>query len=472
MKLSKVKINFLYNIFYQVLILVLPIITVPYVSRILKPEGVGVFSYTYSFASYFVLLSMLGIANYGSRMIAKVRDDKKSLSREFLSIYTVQVLSTVIMTFIYLITTLFLVRDYCVVRTIEIIYIISCLLDITWFFYGLEKFIITVIRSTIIKILSVLSILLFVKSENDLYIYVLIQSLSVLITSISVFPFLRRYIEPYKIEKEDIVKHVKPCIILFIPVIAVSLYKIMDKIMLGALANVEEVGFYEQAEKIINIPLGLITSLGLTLMPKISNLVANKNVKLIKDYIYKSIIFVMFLSFPIVFGLISVAKDFIPLFLGDSFLSSVNILYFLSVTIIFISIGNIIIQEYLIPFEKDKIFIYSSFIGAIINLVLNFILITNYKSTGAAIATVFAEAFVVLYEITSVRKVLDIKKYLKVGIPFFIKAFIMFIITFSISFLNINVILKIIVEVLTGVIIYLLLNLSYIKEIIDIRLRK
>ena len=472
MKLSKVKINFLYNIFYQALILVLPIITVPYVSRTLKPEGVGIFSYTYSFASYFVLVSMLGISSYGSRLIAKVRDDKKILSREFLSIYTVQILSTVIMISLYLITTLFIVKDYSTVRFIEIIYIVSCLFDITWFFNGLEKFKITVIRSTIIKILSVLSILLFVKSENDLYIYVIIQSLSVLLTSVSIFPFLKRYIILCKINEKDIVKHLKPCLILFIPTIAVSLYKIMDKIMLGFLASVEEVGYYEQAEKIINIPLGLITALGLTLMPKISNLVANKNINVIKAYIQKSIKFVMFMSFPIVFGLISVAKDFVPLFLGESFTPSINILYFLSITIVFISFGNIIIQEYLIPFEKENIFIKSTFVGAIINLTLNFILIAKYKSMGASVATVFAEFFVVLYQTVNTAKNLSIKKYLKEGSIFFIKGFLMFIITFSISFLNINVILKLIVEVFIGVLIYLLLNLNYIREITNIRIRR
>lgn len=472
MKLTRVRENFLYNVFYQLLILAIPIITVPYISRVLEADGVGTVSYTYSLASYFVLSSLLGITNYGSRKIAKLRDDKKNLSKEFLSIYTVQLISTSLMIIIYLLLITFVIKDYQTIRYIEIIYIISCIFDVNWFFHGLEKFKLTVIRSTIIKILSVISILLFVKTKDDIYIYVLIQGLTVLLTSLSIYPMLKKHIHIEKITKEDIIKHIKPCLILFIPVVAVSLYKIMDKIMLGAITNVEEVGFYEQAEKIINIPLGLITAIGLTLMPKISNLVAKDNKERIKEYISKSIKFVMFLSFPIVFGLITIADTFIPLFLGKTFTGSINVLYFLSVTIIFISFGNVIIEEYLIPNEKDKIFIYSSFGGAIINLILNIILIHYLKSVGAAIATVISELFVVTYQTLRVRKELNISKYLKDIIPFFIKGLIMFIIVFLFRYIDINNILKLIIQICIGVIIYFILNIKYIMENINLKIKR
>lgn len=471
MKLTKVRENFLYNLFYQLLTLVVPVITVPYISRILLADGIGTFSYTYSFASYFMLASLLGISNYGSRKIAKLRDDKKALSKEFISIYLIQIISTLTMAILYLISITFLIKDYQTIRYIELIYILSCLFDINWFYSGLEKFKLTVIRSTIIKILTLLSILLFVKNKSDIYIYVIIQSLSVFLTSISIFPFLKKYIFlKVKITKKDVLKHIKPCLILFVPVVAVSLYKIMDKIMLGALTSVEEVGFYEQAEKIVNIPLGIITALSVTLMPKISNLVEKKDSIRVKEYIYKSIKFVMFLSIPIAFGLIGTANNFIPIFLGNSFYESIYILYFLSFTIVFISFGNVIIQEYLIPSEKDKIFIYSSFIGAIINLVLNFILIGSFKSRGAAFSTLLAELFVLLYQIIMVRKDLDIKKYIKDIIPFFLKGIIMFIIVIAIGLLNINTFLKVVIQVTSGCLIYFLLNKDYIKDNINIRL--
>ena len=203
--------------------------------------------------------------------------------------------------------------------------------------------------------------------------------------------FLKKEIAFVKVNKEDIVKHIKPVLVLFVPVIAISLYKIMDKIMLGYLINVVEVGYYEQAEKIINIPLGLITALGTVMLPRISSLISKGNDKIIKEYIKNSLKFMMFISFPIAFGLIAISSGFIPMFLGIAFTKSALILNYLSVTIIFLSIANVIRTQYLIPKEKDGIYIKSVILGAIINFIINLLLIPRYYSIGACIGTIFAE---------------------------------------------------------------------------------
>ena len=466
--MNQIKKNFIYNVFYQILLLILPIVTVPYVSRILGSEGLGIYSYTYSIVNYFMLFAMLGINNYGSRSIAKVRNDKEKLSKYFFSIYSIQLITTFIMIICYLIFILLFNFDYKYIAIIQIINIISVLFDINWFFFGLEKFKITVTRSTILKLLSVILIFMFVKSSNDLWIYTIIIATSTLLSQLILLPFLKKEISFFKIKRKDITKHIKPIIILFIPVVAISLYQVMDKIMLGNMSVINEVGYYEQAGKIVSIPLSLITALGTIMLPRISNLVAIKDLNAIKKYIYKSVKFMMFLAFPICLGLIAVSSDFIPVFLGYEFTKSSVLIYYLSITIIFISFANIVRTQYLIPNEKDKIYVISVIGGAFVNLIANLLLIPHFHSIGACIGTIFAEFFVMIYQTIAVRKELPLVSYFKSILPFIIKALIMFSTVMIIKFINIIPVFRFILQVIIGIIIYGLLNIKYVLELLNI----
>lgn len=467
--MSNIKKNFIYNVLYQVLVLILPLITVPYVSRVLGSSGIGIFSYTYSIVNYFMLIAMLGINNYGNRTIAKVRDNKNELSKNFFGIYFIQLVMSIIMILLYVLYFTFFNIDYKIIAIIQSIYLFSNMLDINWFFFGLEKFKLTVTRSTIVKLLSLILIFMFVKTKNDLWIYTLILSGSTLLSQILLFSFLRKEIKFVKITKKDIRSHIKPILTLFIPVIAISLYKVMDKIMLGNMSIINEVGYYEQAEKIIGIPVGIITALGTVMLPRISNLVAKNKDKEIKKYIKKSINFMMFLAFPMCLGLIAISNNFIPIFLGKSFIKSSTLVNYLSITILFLSFANVIRTEYLIPKEKDKIYIVSVMLGAISNLIINYLLIPKYSSVGATIGTIFAEFFVMIYQVICVRKELPIKEYLKDISSYLYKSLIMFSIISLINYTNLNVILKIFLQVVNGILIYFLLNRKYIFSFIKIK---
>lgn len=465
---SSIKKNLIYNIAYQMLILILPIVTVPYVSRVLGAGGIGIYSYTYSIVNYFMLIGMLGINNYGNRTIAKSKNDKEKLSQNFFAIYKIQVLTTLLMIIFYTIY-LIIVNQYKLIFVIQSIYLISTAFDINWFFFGMEKFKITVTRNTIIKMVSLGLILIFVKTENDLWKYTLIMASSTLLGQLALLPFLKEEVIFKKTTFSDIKKHLKPCLTLFIPVVAVSLYKIMDKTMLGFLTDVKEVGYYEQSEKIINIPMGIITALGTVMLPRISNLLSTGNDKLVKDYIEKSIKFMMFLAFPICLGLITVSHDFVPIFLGNDFSKSAILINLLSCTIIFISFANIIRTQYLIPNERDKEYIISVLIGALANFVINLLLIPKLASIGACIGTVIAEFVVMAYQTYSVRKEIEIKKYIVDVLPFLRNAVIMFIIIQLVNMLNINTIIKLCIQILLGIIIYGVLNFKYINSIVDIK---
>lgn len=467
--MNKVKSNFLYNIVYQLLVLVIPLITAPYLSRVIGASGVGIYSYTYSIVYYFMLLVLLGVNNYGNRSIAKVRNNKDRLSKTFWSIYLFQLLMGIIMLFFYIMYVLLINNNYTSIAWIETLFIISAMIDINWFYFGLEEFKITITRNMCIKVLSVILIFIFVRAKEDLWKYTLIMSLTTLISQLVLWSFVCKKINFIKVSKHDILKHIKPNLILFIPVIAVSLYKIMDKIMLGSMSSIVEVGYYENAEKIINIPLTFITSLGTVMLPRISNILANGNIDKVNKYINKSISFVMFLSFAMCFGLIAVGYNFAPIYFGESFQKTGILIMLLSVTLPFLSFANVLRTQYLIPNENDKVYIVSVSLGALINLIMNFIFIPRYYSIGACIGTIAAEFIVMFYQAMAVRKELDIKKYIKNIIPFFIKSLIMFTAVYSFNYINMNNFIRIFVQVLIGITIYLLLNYKYINSIIDFK---
>lgn len=408
-----VKKNFIYNFSYQILVMILPLATTPYISRVIGAEGVGTQAYTYSIANYFVLFAMLGINNYGNRSIAMIRDNKDKLSRTFISIYMLQIITSTIMIIMYGLYIIFIAKENKIILAIQAIYIIGALLDINWFFFGIEEFKLTVIRNTIIKLASVLSIFIFVKNSDDLYLYSLILALSTLISQMVLWGYLKKYIKFTRITKEEIFSKVRPIFILFIPVIAVSIYKIMDKIMLGSMSSMIQVGYYENSEKIMNIPIGVITALGTVMLPKMSNLYANGNESEGKKYIGLSLEFIMFISFGAMFGLIGVSPVLIPIFLGNKFIDCINIVSVIAVTIVFLAWANVIRTQFLIPKKKDKIYIVSTTIGASVNLLINFLLIKRYGAIGASIGTIFAEASVCIYQSIMVRKELNIKSYIK-----------------------------------------------------------
>lgn len=464
------KKNFVYNIVYQILILIIPLITMPYVSRVLGANGIGIYSYTYSIAYYFMLIAMLGLNNYGNRTIAKVRDSKEKISKEFCSIYALQIIISTTMVISYLLYIHIFEHKYMLISFIQIMYVISSVFDINWFFFGIEKFKLTITRNALIKLTSFVLIFIFVKTPNDVWKYTAILAGSTLLSNIVQFAFLKKYINVVKIHKEDVIKHIKPCIILFLPVIAVSIYKIMDKIMLGMISNITEVGYYENAEKIIQVPLAIITALGTIMLPKVSNMLSNNQETQVKEFLKKTMPFVMFLALPMIFGINAISKEFSIVFFGSEFEKTGQLIKLLSITVLFLSWGNVIRTQYLIPKERDKEYVISAFLGAIINFIMNLIFIPKYQSIGACIGTITAEFIVMFYQTWAVRKELPIFKYAIESLQFLIKSIIMFIVILLVgNLINNNDINKIILQVAVGIFTYTLLNLKYILSILEVK---
>lgn len=460
--MSSVKKNLTYNIVYQILIIIIPFITTPYISRVIGKEGVGIYSYTYSIAHYFVIFAMLGLNNYGNRIVAKYKDNKEKLSKEFSSLYIFQAIISIIMIVVYLIYACFSSEEYRFFSLLQTIYVVSSLFNISWLFFGLENFKFTVVRNVIIKVLSTLSIFIFVKKADDLYLYILILVLSNLFTQLALWTRVRKYVKFVKPTLKDVTKHLKPNLLLFIPVIAVNLYKYMAKIMLGNMSDMAQVGLYESAEKIINVPLTLIAALGTVMLPRTTNLLSNNQDKQATKYLEQGILFIIFISLPIIFGLFAVSDTLVPIYFGKGFEETSILIKILSISIIFTGIANVIRTQYLIPKERDKEYILSVFVGFIINLIVNCLLIPKYNAIGAIIGTVCTEIAVCIIQVIFFKEKVIFSKNAKTIIYFILSSIIMYIVVNVIGKCIENDLVNIIVKVAVGMIIYFGINFKYI----------
>ena len=468
--MKNVKKNFIYSVFYQILAIIIPMITIPYVSRKLGVTGVGSYSYTYSIAYYFMITAMLGINNYGSREIAKHNGDLKKTSRSFWSIYYFQALFSIVVILIYILYVILFANEFKTLMIIQGLYVLSSLFDINWFYSGIEKFKVTVTRNSIIKILSLILILLLVKKESDVYIYTSILAGSTLLSNVILFLFLKGNVTFEKVKFKELFKHLKPCLILFIPVIAMKIYKVMDRTMLGTFASIDEVGYYSNAVNIINVPMGIIIALGSVMLPRITNLLANNKNKEAEKVFNKSITFAVFLMLPITVGLCCVAKDFSILFFGEKFERTGIILSILSITIMFMTFANVIRTQYLIPNHKDKEYIISVIIGAIVNVIFNLIFIKKYQAIGACIGTIVAEFIVMASHIYYYNKKYKFINILKNCKWIIFSAFIMLIYLVIINNISFNSLLfKLFIEILGACIIYFVLNIKYILNLVNFK---
>ena len=271
--MSSIKKNFSYNLVYQILNLVILLVTSPYIARVLGPDKSRIYSYTYSVANFFLLAAMLGVNNYGNRSIALIRDDKEKLSKTFSSIYVLQLLTSAISVTAYVIYLVWIIDANRTVALVQGVYLMSAAFDINWFFFGLEKFKLTVTRNMVIRILSLVGIFVFVKDQNDLILYTFVMAGSQLLSTLALWPYVRK-LTKFQIKTwAEVALHIKPNLILFIPVLAISIYNVMDKIMLGIMSTDAQVGYYEYSERILQIPMAIINALGMVMLTRMSNLV-------------------------------------------------------------------------------------------------------------------------------------------------------------------------------------------------------
>lgn len=453
MKKSVTK-NYLYNMIYQVLISIVPLITTPYLSRTLGAEAIGIYSYTLSVVTYFILFGSLGIAIYAQREIAYVQNDEEKRSKVFWEILILRLFTMIISMSLFFFTCI-KNTGYGIYYKIFLIQMIANCIDISWFFQGLEEFKKTVLRNAIVKIISVILILILIKKPEDLKLYILIYCISTFIGNLSLWIYIPRYISKIEFRSLKFKRHIKPILGLFIPQVAVQVYTVLDKTMIGMIVgDKSEVGYYEQAEKIVKLLLTVITSLGTVMLPRIAYEFANNNKEKIKETMEKSINFVLILAFPMMVGLIIIAPRFIPIFLGKGFEPSIKIMQLLSPIVLFIGLGGIIGSQYLLPTKRQKQYTTAVIVGAITNVLFNLVLIKKIGADGAAIATIFAELACTLIQLYFVKNEFDLKQIIRKSGKYLFFSIIMMIGCTGVGLLNINDIYILIIQIAFGILIY------------------
>lgn len=460
------KKNFLYSVSYQLLTIILPLITAPYVTRVLGAKGLGVYSKSQALAHYFLLFAMLGVNNYGNRAIARVRDDRHELSKTFWEIYTFQLMTAVFTTALYWLYCLRFASDNRLIYMMQAFYAMSGLVDVNWCCFGMEKFRLTTFRSMAVRILTAVAVFTLIRQRDDLWLYTFIISFGHLVSTLVIWPFIKKHVDFVKPSWEGIKKHIKPNLILFWPVVAVSLYNIMDKLMLGWFSEDEEVAFYTYAERIVTIPTTLILALDNVIMPRMSNLYAVEGETGKVRYLMDNVmLFAMFMAAAMGFGLAGVSDVFAPWFYGSAFTRCGYFILLLSPVIIFKAWAGALRTQFIIPTGRDKVYVVSLTAGAIVNLILNALLIPKISGVGAIIGTLAAEFAVCFIQFYWCRKDIDIKNYLINGFSFCVIGAIMFFAVEALSHVSSSALVTMAVQILCGGALYVLLGCFYMIKI-------
>ncbi len=455
MQKANIKKNFFYQLLYESAIILLPLLTSPYTARILGAECLGVYSYYYSIVYYFQLVCMLGIKYHGPRTIAAAKDDKENLNKDFSNLLAIHAIISVIVLGIYVLYCLFIVKDNIKISIILGLNVIAAMLDINWFFYGIENFKVTVVRNLIVKVLTAICIFIFVKNPNDLWKYTLIMSLGLTISQSLVWLFIHRYIDKFvKPTPNEMLKHLKPLLLLFVPILAVSIFKYMDKVMLGSFSTKIQVGFYENAEKTISIPSTIIVSFGTIMLPRISSLTENKDRKTSEMYTRISFKYVLCLAIGMCAGLYAISDVFSIVFWGQEFSYCSNLIKILALSIPFTAYANIIRTQFLMPYKRDRIYLIAMGLGATVNFILNYVFIRVGQSVGVAFATLISEIFVTLLQSILTRKELNHGKYIKSFLFFVVVGVAMCLAVMTITNILRLSVVNLFIEIIAGILIY------------------
>lgn len=406
-KTKSVKFNFVMNSILTASSMLFPLITYPYVSRVLQPQGIGSVSFANSVVTYFSMFAQLGIPTYGIRACAKVRDDKEMLSRTVQEILLINMITCIIV-YIAFACSLVLIPTF---RQEKVLYIVmgSLILfntiGVEWLYKSLEQYSYITVRSVIFKFIAVVAMFLLIHQKEDYVIYGGITIFAAVGSNIMNFINLRKFIYLRPMRYYNFKRHIKPISVFFAMSIATTVYTNMDNVMLGFMRGTTENGYYDAAVKIKNILVGFVASLGTVLMPRVSYYIEVGEKKEFYRITKKALKFVYLLATPLCLYFILFAAPSIYLISGDLFAPSIPPMRLIMPTLIFIGLTNIIGLQMLVPMGRENQVLYSEIAGAIINLIINSILIPRLGAAGAAIGTVAAEVTVFIVQVMALKKV-------------------------------------------------------------------
>lgn len=427
--MGRIAQNYIYNVAYQLLIILTPIITAPYLTRVLGADNLGIYSYVNSSGSIITTISLLGIYAYGTRQTAYVRDDQNKLTQTFWELELVRFILGTIGTIIYFMY-MRINKSYSFYFFLFFPYIIAQFLDCSWIYVGLEDMKPAVMKNFVTKLINVIGIFLFVRDKNDVWIYIFMLAITTLIANISIYTQLYKYIlgpkEIKRIKWQILLNHIKGSFYLFLPQVASLFYLQVDKVMIEWFTGTTaQISFYDQAEKIINIPLALITVLSSVMMPRIANEFKKNNYAKIDALLLKSGQFSLLLAFPLMVGLFVISKQFIPWYLGEEYNPTTQAMMILAPIVLFNSLSSLSGAQYFTATNQIGILMRAYVSAAIINVIVNTFLIPKYGYVGAAIATVSSSFISVFVQYHYLTKQIKLRGLLKHGLIYAIGSLIM-----------------------------------------------
>ena len=452
----KVIKNYLYNVVYQILLLLVPLITVPYVARVLGPDLVGINSYTNSWMTFFMLVGQMGIALYGNREVAYHRDNPIDRSRIFWGIEALQGISILLALGAYLVAVLLFSTTFKKYFLLQSFWVIAAGLDVSWYFMGMENFQRIVFRNMLVKLASVALIFLLVKGHDDLGKYIALLGLSNLVGNLTLWPYLKDEIKWVPIRTWHPFRHFYPALLLFVPTITTQVYLVVNRLMLGRMSTQNQLGQFQNTDQIIKVVLAVATASGQVMLPHIANKFSKGDVKGIRESLYNSFDFITAIAVPMMFGIMAVAKPFAPWFLGSQYNEAGILMMIEAPVILFIAWSNVTGTQYLMPINRTKEYTVSVTIGAVVNIIANLFLIALWGAKGATLATDISEFAVTVIQLAYIRGTIERRKLFKDTWKYLISGGLMFIIVYRLASIINMTMINLALEVLVGTVVYLL----------------
>lgn len=456
---KSLKSNFVYNLINTSLGILFPLISFPYASRILMAKGIGEVNFFQSIIQYIVLFTSLGIPMYAIREIAKVREQTCERNKMLLEILILNLLLTVLgyMAVLVIINTVGKVQLNIPLFLILSLAIVLTTIGCDWFYQGIEDFKYITIRGIIVRSCALIFLFVFVRTENDLLYYAICITIGSLGGNVFNFFRLRRYVNFSELFNQDLkpFRHLKPVLRIFMLNLIISIYINLNVVMLGFIKNNESVGFFTSATKLTQVILTVVTSLGTVLLPRMSNMISNNQMSEFKELAQKSLDFIVLVTPPITMGLILLSDYLIIIFCGNDYLPAISTLRILAPIIIFIGVSNVFGIQILYPQGHERIVIFATAAGAVVNFIMNLWLIPKYSQEGAAIATFIAELLVTVVMCVIGRRLLWVS-WKKDYWVYLFGTFAMGLIVYLIKQIEINFTVDFIICIIAGIIVYIL----------------
>lgn len=460
--------NFIYNTAYQILAVLVPLVTTPYIARIFGADGVGVNSYVISMANVFSLFAALGVSAYGQREIAQNRDDKKQTAVLFWEIELLCVITTAICLIAWFVMA-FLESNYTHYFLVTSFTILAVAFDITWFFAGLEEFRFIVLRNTAVKLIGMLLLFLAIKTKDQLLLYMAMISVTGLVGNLSMWTYLPKFLTKVSFKELRIFRHLRHTFVYFIPTIASSVYNMVDKVMLRFLTDgTLENGYYEETTKVVRTAQVVLLSINTVMASRMSYLFSQGKLEEMKKRLEKSISFILLLAYPFTIGIIGISEGFVPWFFGEGFDPVVMLLRVYSPLLIVVGISNCLGTQYLTPSGQRGRSSKGIIAGAVVNIILNVFLIPPFGATGATIASVIAELIIACVYCYMSKGYISFGMLCKHSVKRLIASGVMLVVVLAVALLPVTGVLLTLLQIACGALVYLLILLVLKDEMLKL----